>query len=165
MNKINVLDNFLTNQQHEQIQNVMLSNNFPWFLNVIINDPSNQLKENKEFTHYFYKDYSVSSQYFDLLIPILEKIKPAAIERIRAAISPKSTKNILRDQDFHIDNDYNCTTAIYYVNSNNGYTIFKNNEKVESVENRFVFFDSNIEHAGVNCSDQEFRCLINFNYF
>ena len=56
------------------------------------------------------------------------------------------------------------TTATYYLNTNNGYTELKTGEKVESVENRMLVFDSNIEHQGVTCTDEKRRVLINFNY-
>jgi len=61
--------------------------------------------------------------------------------------------------------DYNdVTTAIFYINTNNGWTNFKNGDKVESVENRLVIFDSNLEHEGVTCTDEIRRLVINFNY-
>ena len=58
----------------------------------------------------------------------------------------------------------NMETAIYYVNSNNGYTEF-NDCKVESVANRMVFFPSNTKHRGVNATNVKARYVINFNYF
>ena len=36
------------------------------------------------------------------------------------------------------------TTSILYMNTNNGYTIFENGDKVESVENRLVTFPNNL---------------------
>ena len=67
---------------------------------------------------------------------------------------------------WHRDYETNKTqTAIFYVNSNNGYTIFKESkEKVESVENRLVVFPTNLEHCGVSCTDNNQRVVINFNF-
>ena len=66
---------------------------------------------------------------------------------------------------FHRDVD-NCITAIYYVNTNNGYTEFESNGmKVNSVENRLVIFDSNEKHRAVTATDTSRRSVINFNYF
>ena len=39
------------------------------------------------------------------------------------------------------------------------------NEKVESKENRIVFFDANTTHVGTNSTDCKNRMVINFNYF
>ena len=59
----------------------------------------------------------------------------------------------------------NCKVAIYYVNTNNGYTLFKNNKKVMSEKNKLVIFDANTEHASTTCTNQDYRIVINFNYF
>ena len=58
--------------------------------------------------------------------------------------------------------------AVIYVNTNNGYTEFKDGEevrKVESVANRMVFFDAELSHRGVSSTDSRYRCVINFNWF
>ena len=57
------------------------------------------------------------------------------------------------------------TTAIYYLNTNNGFTKFENGDKVNSVANRMVIFDSNLKHTGTSCTDAHARMLINFNYY
>ena len=57
------------------------------------------------------------------------------------------------------------TTAIFYLNSNNGYTEFEDGTKVESVANRFVSFPSTLKHRGTSCTDENVRVVINFNYF
>ena len=57
------------------------------------------------------------------------------------------------------------TTSIFYVNSNNGYTVFEDGTKVESVANRFVSFPANMKHKGTSCTDEKIRVVINFNYF
>ena len=59
--------------------------------------------------------------------------------------------------------DFNCKNAIYYVNTNDGYTMIEN-KKVKSVGNRIVFFDNNLEHYGTNCTDEKTRIILNFNY-
>ena len=50
------------------------------------------------------------------------------------------------------------------MNTNNGYTRFKKS-KVRSEENKMVIFNSKEEHTGSSCTDQEFRVVINFNYY
>ena len=67
----------------------------------------------------------------------------------------------------HIDFDekkYKIHTGILYVNTNNGYTKFSNGEIVKSEENKYVEFDSQLEHTGTSCTDQDYRIVINFNY-
>ena len=38
-------------------------------------------------------------------------------------------------------------------------------KKINSVENRMIFFDPNKEHASTNTTDENKRVNINFNYF
>jgi len=37
--------------------------------------------------------------------------------------------------------------------------------KLDSLKNRIVIFDSNLEHTGTSCTNQFGRLVINFNYF
>ena len=55
--------------------------------------------------------------------------------------------------------------AIYYVNSNDGYTEFEDGTRIETIENRLLVFDSSLWHTGSTCTNAKVRCVINFNYF
>ena len=66
--------------------------------------------------------------------------------------------------ELHTDVSFDCRTAVYYINSNNGYTYFENGEKVESVANRLVAFPSQMKHGGTTCTDTQTRVVINLNY-
>lgn len=55
-------------------------------------------------------------------------------------------------------------TGILYLNTNNGYTEFKDGTKIESVANRYIEFDSKLEHRGVSCTDNGWRAVLNLNY-
>lgn len=168
---IKVIDNFLSKKEHQDIKNIVCSNHFPWFLNVAVNDFNDknvvdvvEEKYNFQFTHMFYEDFYPKSNYIDILLPIIKKINPSALIRIKANMNIITEKNI--EHGFHIDFPFkNSKTAIYYLNSNDGYTIFKNGEKIMSVENRFIEFDSDILHSGSTQTDSQKRVLINFNYF
>ena len=74
-------------------------------------------------------------------------------------------ENIIR-HGFHVDvpTDYDSKTAILYLNTNNGYTEFENGQRVESVANRLVVFDSALKHTGTTCTDQKRRIVLNLNY-
>ena len=57
-------------------------------------------------------------------------------------------------------------TAIYYVNSNNGKTIFEKNKKnVVSKANRLIVFDGRLKHCGTTSTDSKQRIVINLNFF
>ena len=62
------------------------------------------------------------------------------------------------------DTDYPGQTAIFYVNTNDGYTEFEDSTRVESVANKIVIFDSKLKHRGTTCTNQKTRVVINLNY-
>ena len=55
-------------------------------------------------------------------------------------------------------------TAVYYINSNNGYTKLIDQTIVLSEENKLLTFDSNIRHTGATCTDENVRIVLNINY-
>ena len=71
---------------------------------------------------------------------------------------------------FHVDINKSVyegigKTAIFYLNTNNGYTYFEGGERVDSVENRIVIFPTSKRHAGTTNTDADYRCVINLNWF
>ena len=165
MMAIQVKDNYLDKDSFKTINETMSSDMFPWFfndykLNPDIDDDS---LFNYQFTHLFYTDFKSNSQHFEILNPLLFQMNIKALVRVKANLNPVSDKLIQYDK--HRDQEhFSCKGAIYYVNSNNGYTMF-DNEKVESKENRIVFFDTDTKHFGTNSTNCKNRMVINFNYF
>lgn len=159
-------DNFLPIEDINKIKSILLGNQFPWYINKVVS-----FANDAQFTHVFYDNETINSTAFDVISPILNKLKYKRLIRIKANLLPKTGEII--HHEYHIDFQ-NCTTGIFYINSNNGKTIFKNGmyEKIssinsmwcESIENRFITFDSNLYHKGTTCTDENFRCVINFNY-
>ena len=96
-------------------------------------------------------------------IDFVNKIPVATTCKIKVNMNPRTPKII--EHGLHTDLPYLCKTGILYLNTNNGYTVFEDGTKVESVQNRFVSFDSNIKHSGSTCSNQKVRLVININYF
>jgi len=78
-------------------------------------------------------------------------------------------QNTITEHNTHIDyeKDGKCLpniSAIYYVNTNNGYTEFKNGEIVNSVQNRLVSFPTHMSHRAMGQTDKDRRIVLNFNY-
>jgi hypothetical protein len=163
---IEVIDNFLDYTDFKKLQSVILGNDFPWVFTDNVVKPSETADEdnlfNFQFNHSFYSEYIPTSEYFFKLDKLVSKIVPTALIRIKANLYPVTEKRIIHGM--HIDfEDILCKTAIFYMNTNNGCTIIGDQE-VKSVENRFVVFDSNIQHSGTTCTDQKYRCMLNLNY-
>jgi len=159
-----VIDNFLPSYSFKQIQNVLLGDKkLNWFYNdfkVIEGDGHYQ------FTHDFFNIHSggVLSPSYTLCDMVQFKLGVRRLDRIKANLTPRTFFH--RHSDWHVDvaDHREGKTAIFYMNTNNGWTKFKKGGKIKSVENRIVIFDSNLEHAGVTCTDEKRRVVMNFNY-
>jgi hypothetical protein len=160
-----VIDNFLDTDTFLNVKDSIYGSTFPWFHNEhVIYPPLDEADTwSWQLTHMFYYKVPVSDR-LHLLEPILLKLNPSAILRIKANLTPRADKII--QHGFHVDiSHFKGKTAIYYINTTNGYTVFENGTKIESVENRMVIFDSTIKHTGTTCTDSRNRCVINFNYY
>jgi len=164
---IEVIDNFLTEKEFSYIQETMLGPYFPWYYNnFIVSEEDESL--NFQLIHNFYKlnpnyGYQEICDLLELVQPILSKLNMFLLIRSKANLTTITDKHIT--SGYHCDFDYDCTTAIFYINSNNGYTIFKDTkEKVKSVPNRLLKFDTRMKHSGVSSTDEKRRVVINFNY-
>jgi len=159
-----VYNNFIPKKEFLNIQSTLMSTNFPWYYNPTVVTMKD--KEHFQFIHNFYSDYEPTSAYIKLLDPFINIIKPLSILRIKANLLIKTLKNI--EHGLHVDCLPNInskiTTGIIYINTNNGYTKFKNGTKIPSEENKYVEFDSNELHTGSTCTDENIRIVINFNY-
>jgi len=163
---IKIQDNFLDYQQFFLLKSSILNPNFPWYLNDSVITPTETKfadeSETYQFTHTFFSDNSIKSSWYQFLTPILDKIDYESILRIKANLLPRTDSSEL--QPFHCDNSFDHKVSIFYLNSNNGFTIFENGDKVESLENRLLTFSGSWLHSGTTCSDKNARILINFNY-
>ena len=172
---VEIIDNFLSEKDFLHIQEVMMGSYFPWYFNqstVYFGDDLHDICD-FQFTHNFYRvnqEYGypeVNSPHGKLLNPILKKLNNFSLIKAKANLRTIYKEN----QDnhpiyYHRDYDIDCTTAIFYINTNNGYTIFKDTkQKVECVANRMIKFDGKLEHAGISSTDKKQRIVINFNYF
>lgn len=158
------------------MQYLMTSNMIPWYhFNFIVSNKDKEAEFDSgedasvydaQFVHMFYAEHEPKSNFYKDILPLLNKIKPKALVRIKANLGPATPERI--KSGFHIDFDDtpdNLKTAVFYLNNNNGSTLFEDGTEIESVENRIVVFDSKLHHTGVSCTDQKARYLINLNYY
>ena len=158
-----IIDSFLSKEELNTLNNLILSNNFPWYKTKIV-----PTAKEFQFTHMFFNYLNgITSKNFDLIRFFTEKLFVKNFIKIKANILLKTDQ--ITEHGFHIDIDpliyLNSKTAVFYCNNNNGYTRFKDGTIVNSVENRILIFDSEFLHTGTTCTNEEFRAVINFNYF
>ena len=165
-----VIDNFLDNEDFLRIKNKIMDNNFfAWFFmkNVAIEN----ITENNNafyFVHTFFENWPNDppkgelSPYFKDLNPLIDKMNIKDLWRIKANMYPNQNKFI--EHQSHADYDTPHQSAIFYINNNNGFTRLEDGTKIESVENRMLFFEGHKLHNSTNCTDEQVRVNINFNY-
>jgi len=168
-----IIDNFLNKSDFEKLQGILLGAHLPWFQNEYIVDHSLCKQSQKidlqpyydyQFTHSFYRNYNICSEFFQILDPILIKLNPSAILKIKANLIPRADKIV--EHQLHTDIlNFKGKTAVFYLNTNDGYTLFETGERVYSVENRIVIFDSITLHTGTTCTNAKNRCVLNFNFY
>jgi hypothetical protein len=156
-----VIDNFLDKQSFLKIKNLMTSGEFPWYYNKGVS-----LKKSKDgiyFTHLFFSDDANKSMYFDIILPILKKLKLKSLIRIKANFYPSTEK--IQEHEQHTDYNFKHFGFLYYINTNDGFTFLNKKIKINSIENRGLFFDSSLLHNSSTCTNPEGRFNINFNFF
>jgi hypothetical protein len=175
MQNIKIHENFLLEEEFKHIQKHFLSDlaneyvNTPqlnWHLTPILDEKETICKPsyNKQLTHVFYDHNRPMSHMFDLLNPLLKNIQIKSLIRIKANLLFKTHKKITHGM--HNDVDFNCTTAVFYINSNNGETVFENGDTVKSKANTLVEFPSSLKHSGTtNDCEEPYRVVLNLNYF
>tara|TARA_R100001591_G_scaffold57287_1_gene66817 strand:- start:218 stop:703 length:486 start_codon:yes stop_codon:yes gene_type:complete len=158
-----VIDNYLDIDQHIILKTIMEAKDFPWyFTKGKVKATDNPKLFDYQFNHIFYVSNNINSNYFNNLEPILHKLKPLSLIRIKANLNPP-TENII-ESDYHTDQKFKCKIALYYLNDNDGYTVI-GKEKILSKANRMVLFTSESKHFGTNSTNCNNRIVINFNYF
>ena len=166
---ISIQDNYLSEQEHRTLYNTVTGEFFPWcFTSYIVGPPLEKEEEANleafQLVHMFYNESQIVSKAFDILNPLLKRFNHQTLVRIKLNLNHYSPKLTLGG--YHRDQNFKCKGAIYYLNTNNGYTLFKKGKKkVSSVKNRIVFFDTEAYHLGTNSTDCKNRLVLNFNYF
>lgn len=162
-----VLDDYLEREQFLALQAAVESPLFPWETSGILKDPPAHLSaaQNQQQVHGFFLR-NARRQYvspcFAMLRPLIERLTP--LDLIKAKVNRTARQERHIEYGLHLDTQRpGATTAVFYLNSNNGYTLFEDGARVASVANRLVLFDASRSHTGASCTDAEYRLVLNLN--
>ena len=172
LNQIKVIDNFLPKEEYDNLYRTLMGYEMIWNYQDVVDYEQG---DNFMFCHLFWTtDRGLVTPLSDILEFFYTKLNTQILIRIKANLTTKTKTHL--ESEFHYDHEFvgsrlpdgtlTSYTAIYYVNTNNGYTLFKDgNFKVDSIANRMLIFDSSKLHKVVSCTDEKRRVVINFNYF
>tara|TARA_B100001996_G_scaffold311753_1_gene253753 strand:+ start:6574 stop:7080 length:507 start_codon:yes stop_codon:yes gene_type:complete len=164
-----IVDDFLTRSTFLELVKEIDTHTFPWFYTKSPGEPL-------QYVNLLYYDHQICGNAYGLepaMTPklkrifqtIAKKLNAICLIRIKVNATPYSDK--IEHQAWHRDWTLSTPskTCVIYLNDNDGYTEFKDGDKVESKSNRAVIFDTNLDHRGTTCTTQERRLVININYF
>lgn len=152
-----IIDKFLDLDDFEAIRSIILDKNFLW--------QTNECPEGNnlflELPHY--SNNKPLSEFYNLLVPIMKKIEVLGLVEIKSNMYFKN--RYLQSFKKEKKHNFSVGTAIYYLNTNDGYTLLEDGSKIESRENRIVLFEETSFYYETNCTDRTCRVNITFNYF
>jgi len=166
MTKYKIIDNFLPNDFYEKLSFDLKSDRIPWYYKKVDVDKKKS-NNNGFFCFCYYNDFKPDHHLFNVHIePILKNLNAETVIIVKANL-------VLRDKDmidcaFHTDTEcLYSTTGILFLTDCNSKTILKVDNKevcVNSIENRMLLFNSQIEHKVIYQTDVYKRYVINFNF-
>ena len=160
-----IKDNFLDDKHLDELDQ-LIHNNFPWYLQ---KEQVTGMDDGSWFCHIIYDDDVPKSDWYNPLINIFKNyINYITLIRINAnLLLRQETPSI---SDFHTDCEFSSedkekiTTAIFYLNTNNGSTEFKDGDKIDCVRNRLITFPTPTPHRAIGQTDVTKRIVLNFNF-
>ncbi|MDB5857652.1 MAG: denV, Syn33 [Ramlibacter sp.] len=163
-----VLDDFLERTAFLMLRSAVEAPGFRWQSEHVLSPGSAELlaaADNRQDVHGMYLRRGHGeylSDHFGLVRPVVERLQPAELIKVKLNRTPRRERHV--EYGLHVDTRRaGATTAILYLNSNNGYTLFEDGERVVSVANRIVVFDAARRHTGASCTDADYRLVLNVN--
>jgi len=163
--KHTVQDNYLNETDYKGLKKaIMLETNFPWYFTEKVAGMNDQREFYFYWAHIFFTQHGgVTSPFLNILSPILKKLKLKALIRVKANLYSNQGKIV--EHENHVDFPFKHKTALFSLNTCNGFTVLAHNTKIKSVGNRMLFFDASKPHHSSTCTDENVRVNITFNYF
>jgi len=187
---ITVIDDFMPIEYFRQLQDFLLSSNFPWFFiprasKYELGPHLEHAIESPAFTHRVYCKYENSKSFaFDAFTPLVNKIEECLEykqELIRLRTALKTYQHGFTENNYNLPHvDFPCphTSAVYYLNDSDGDThIFDQyyREKIEPTDytikqrvspkpNRLLIFDGLQYHTASNPIKSNSRLIANINF-
>jgi len=158
-----IMDDFLPEDEFNEIKNILWGIDFPWFYVPEISLPGVQIDNTSYMSHLFYEEVPYSQLFHKVYNIFRSKMEINSLIRIKANMHLHSNK--FTEHPMHVDYDFTHKGALFSLNTCDGYTKLNDGTKIQSVANRMLFFDASEEHCSTNTSDKDRRVNINFNYF
>jgi len=115
---------FLIKEIFNNIKNNIIHDNFfPWFLKEKLNENQENSALDSYFTHSFYLNNNINSDKFNLIKPLIDKLKAKALLRVVANFYYRTDKIV--EHPMHCDYQFPHKGALLSLNTCDGFTILE----------------------------------------
>lgn len=167
-----VIDNFLSQEQEENLNNLIFNSSgdsklaLHYVNDVNISVQPHQFAFGRLFVEFSKPTFENSLEYIDPIMYELCKRTKENVQVSRAKINLFTKTNINEGLGMHYDLSGidNYSTIIYYFNDNNGGTRFSDGTFIEQKKNRALIIHGRVLHESVTQTDTKIRVNININY-
>ena len=170
--KFEIIKNFLDEVDFLELKKFITTPRCPWRFVSSITFKGDKSSINGYFIHSFtdcdpktFKERFHVSPHYPLLDKLMNKISKKVnfknILRVRSSLYPR--RDFQEPNPFHTDYKFPHKVCLFYVNTNDGYTLFEKGEKIPSIENQLLIFDGLEKHCSVAQTDTSARFIININ--
>jgi hypothetical protein len=163
-----IIDNFLPMEDFVALKYTVMGHGFPFFINETVsneNEPEDPWRWYA--THLVYDNDVPTSEHFNsfynCFISRFREMECGFKSLIRIKVNLYPHTSELKENFQHVDCNFPNNAAVFYLNTCDGFTRMKDGTKVDSVENRIVFFEGGELHNSTTTTDK-FRYNINFNW-
>lgn len=115
------------------------------------------------FSHLLFSNMRINSEKFELIRPLIEKLQVKALLRASAYLYFQTAKIEKIKPILHYDFDH--MSAIFFLNTNNGYIMLDDKNKIQAVENRVVVYPTKSLTLITNCTNNLHNATIELDYF
>jgi hypothetical protein len=172
-------ENFLKKDFQEEIYDLLVGNNFPWFYykTTMSGLPEYNLEDYRDvpfFTHMLFLNERINSPFFYQIKKVFDefaekhKIQYESFLQVRANFMLKQTDP--RPLPPHVDFTFDHNVFLYYVNSSDGDTVFLKKDKksvtkkISPKMGKSVLFDGSTFHSIEPPMKNENRLVLNFSF-
>lgn len=179
-----IVDNVISQENLEQMQDLFFSTNFPVFFEKTsckcVGDqkdlfPNKTTSDAPQFAHLFVGEYKQNSQFVHIPIHVLNEFQQRVglttvnLERCRYNITLSRPDmdglHLMPHVDSFVEGAY---TAIFYINDSDGDTLFFSDgeivHRVTPKANRVVCFPNHFVHCAELSKDTPYRAVLNYNF-
>jgi hypothetical protein len=164
-----VVDDFLPRENYIIMKTMFESGEFDWHWS----DHQVNHTDSFYFYHLFFAKYYPTSKYFDNVRQnFLDFLPINSLINLRANLYTNTygngTSSKHADHFGETGKDHKHTTSVLHLGTNNGkFVLCIGDEEVvlDTVDNRLVTFDSEIEHYIIHQTDADRRIVLNLNYY